>query len=744
MIDIDSSFFKLSENMMLVLDERGVILQINPAAERTLGRPIVEIVGKSILDFTSQAFSKQIQLTLDQKIVGAAATVPIEFPVPGRPTTITKSMFEFLPDSRRFAVIAIPFLDMPEEEHFRWRLALESTDAGYWGWDMTAKVIYFSDRLQPMLGYEPGEWPLDFQVFLTMVHPDDVESHRRQVDPFLANTSSHYRFECRMLKKSGAYMWVMTMGSRANDRHGRSIANGWHFDIDERKRGDERLRKSEERSQLLLQSIPDLLFVFDAEGKYLEVHTSNPAILIVPKEQIIGTYVRDYFDKSFTDKWLGYLQKVICEKKPMLAEYDTNVQAGHLYFEARLFPRPDDTVVAIIRDITARVTAQSAAAQSEERFLSFIQNCPATIFSFIVKPDQDAIYTYIAGRSLEMFEGRPETYVGTPVFTHLPPYICEEDRPNAIAMIEESGRTMEPFNWLGRFAMPSGRIRWMNTIGAPAKNADGSIQFNGISFDVTHERELAQQVQEQQVMMSSSSRLTALGEMAGGIAHEINNPLTVAHAHASRLRDMAEAGKILDPDVVIRSAQKIESVCMRISRIIAGLRSIARDGDNDRFVLAPLRPVVDDALALSTEKFRHRHIELQVDQVAESLLIECRSVQISQVLVNLLLNAQHAVEVLPGQRWIKLTVIDRAAAVEIRVSDSGAGVAPEIRGRIFDPFFTTKEVGQGTGLGLSVSASIADAHGGALFLDENELHTTFVLILQKRHAPAQVASSAHS
>jgi PAS domain S-box-containing protein len=726
--------------MMFVLDEDGVILQINPAVERVLARPASEISGKSILEFTSLTFSKQIQRTLDQKPVGEAASVAMEFPIAGRPTTITKSVFEFLPDSRRFAVIAIPFLDMPEDEHFRWRLALESTEAGYWGWEITADVMYFSERLETMLGYEPGEWPLDFHTFRTMVHPDDVESNKRQIDPFLANTSSHYRLECRLRKKNGDYLWVMSMGSRSVDSHGRLIANGWHFDIDERKRGEERLRKSEERSQMLLQAIPDLFFVFNSEGKYLEVQSSNPANLIAPQEELIGTYIRDHFDKSFTDKWLGYIQKVIGEKKPLQIGYDLDTKAGHLFFEARLFPRPDNTVIAIMQDISARVKAQADAAQSEERFLSFIQNCPATIFSFIVNPDQEPIYTYIAGRASEMFEGLPEDYVGTPVFTDLPPYIFEEDRPSAIAMMNDSVTSMEPFNWLGRFVLSSGRVRWMNTIGAPVKHADGSIQFNGISFDVTHERELAKQVQEQQVLMSSSSRLTALGEMAGGIAHEINNPLTVAHAHASQLRDMAEAGKVIDPDVVIRSALKIESVCMRISRIIAGLRSIARDGDNDRFILVPLRPVLEDALTLSTEKFRHRQIELEVDSVPESLRLECRPVQISQILVNLLLNAQHAVEALPAQRWIKMTIVDRASTIEIRVSDSGPGISPKIRDRIFDPFFTTKDVGKGTGLGLSVSAAIAEAHGGALFLDENEAHTTFVLVLQKRHeAPVGAA-----
>lgn len=738
MIDTQSPFFKLSDNMMMVLSAGGVVLDCNPAAERKLMRKAAEIVGQSIFSLTEPNSSGRLRLVVEQKHDGEALTLPVEFPLSELPTLITKSVIEYKADADKFVLISIPFMAMTEEENFRWRLALESTDAGFWGWDMSAGVIYFSDRLETMLGYEAGEWPLDFHFFLTMVHPDDVENNRRLVDAFLTNATPHYRLECRMRKKNGDYKWVMAMGSRIIDPHGRSLSNGWHFDIDERKRAEESLRKSEERSQLILQSIPDLFFVFDGEGKYLEVQTSNPTNLVQPAETMIGKYVQDYFPQPFADLWVGYLQKVIREKKPLQAEYDIDVQAGHLFFEARLFPRPDDTVFAIIRDITARIVAQTAAAQAEERFLSFIQNSPATIFSFALGADGDATYTYVAGRANEMFEGPPEKYVGSAVLGDSPPYIIEEDRANAGAVIKHSAETMTPFNWLGRFLMPSGRIRWINTIGAPAKYADGSVHFNGISFDVTHERELAQQVQEQQVMMSSSSRLTALGEMAGGIAHEINNPLTVAHAHAARLRNMAEDGKVLDAETVIRSAEKIESVCMRISRIIAGLRSIARDGDNDRFVLVPLRPIIDDALSLSTEKFRHRHIDLSVGRIPEALSIECRSVQISQVLVNLLLNAQHAVESLPGHRWIKLSVIERATTVEMRVADSGLGVPSEIRDRIFDPFFTTKDVGKGTGLGLSVSASIAESHGGTLFLDENELHTTFVLILQRRHAPAAI------
>jgi len=735
MIDIESPFFRLSSDIMFLLDSEGKIVAANATAEAKLQTKAHELIGRSILDFSTEVAHNRVRTRLEQRHLGEPLVFILDFRVGTNKVELSRATLLYDAASRLFALIATPFQTMSEDENIRWRLILESSAAGLWVWEMSTDVMYFSDRLETMLGYHPGDLPLHFETLRKITHPDDVPNNAFHIHRFLRRETNDFKFECRVRKKSGEYAWIQAMGSRTRDTAGREVAVGWHFDIDELKRTEERLMRSEERSQLLLQSIPDLLFVFDRDGNYLEIQTTRPEALVQPIDVMLRGNVRDFMPTGFATYWLERIRAVSDKGTPEVLEYDIVLKGEQRYYEARLFPRSDNTIVAIVRDISARKRAEFAAKTFEDRFSAFVRNCPATIFSFVLNKDNSAIYTYIAGRLLEMFERQPEDLLGTPVFTDIPPFILEEDRPSAVEALRVSSETMEPFNWIGRFVMPSGRVAWINTIGAPSRLPNGSLNFNGISFDVTHERELAQQVQEQQVMMSSSSRLTALGEMAGGIAHEINNPLTVAHAHASRLRDIAESGKPLEAGTIIKSAEKIESVCMRISRIIAGLRSIARDGDNDRFVLVPLRPIIDDALSLSTEKFRHRLIDLSVDRVPESLSIECRSVQISQVLVNLLLNAQHAVEVMPGQRWIKVSVIERPSTVEIRVSDSGIGIPPEIRDRVFDPFFTTKEVGKGTGLGLSVSASIAEAHGGALYLDENEPFTTFVLILQKRHVP---------
>ncbi len=734
MTDTHSPFFAMSSDIMMVLDDRGLILAANRSAQQHLKQREDELVGFPIYDFVAEIARERIQTKLSFKQIGEPSTLILDFYNSRGQVLITKTSVCYDPISNRFSLACQPYVSVSEDENLRWRLALESSDAGFWAWEISSDIIYFSERLETMLGYKPGELPLSFATLRSLVHPDDVPENIRHVTPFLNRETADFKIECRARKKDGSYMWIQATAARTVDPRGNELATGWHIDIDDLKRTEERLLRSEERSQFLLRAIPDLLFVFDRSGRFVEVHTSRPESLIAPREELIGQQLTEVMPPAIAKIWSEKIAEAARTGLPQSGEYTLETPRGLEYFEARLLPR-GETVVAIVRDITPRKVAEAAAATAEERFRSFLQNCPATVFTFVTTNDGLSRYTYVAGRVLEMYETTADELIGTPVFTDIAPTIIEEDRPGAAAILESVSESLLPFNWLGRFRLPSGRVIWVNTIGTPTRRADGSLQFNGISFDVTHEQELAQQVQEQQVLMSSSSRLTALGEMAGGIAHEINNPLTVAHAYASRLRDMAEAGKKLDPETVIKSAQKIESVCMRISRIIAGLRSIARDGDNDRFVLAPLKPIVEDALSLSTEKFRHRQIELTVDKIPDGLSIECRSVQISQVIVNLLLNAQHAVEVMTGLRWIRLGFIERASTVELRISDSGSGIAPEVRDRIFDPFFTTKEVGKGTGLGLSISASIAEAHGGALYLDENEPHTTFVLILQKRHHP---------
>ena len=156
----------------------------------------------------------------------------------------------------------------------------------------------------------------------------------------------------------------------------------------------------------------------------------------------------------------------------------------------------------------------------------------------------------------------------------------------------------------------------------------------------------------QQAKITSASRLSTLGEMAGGIAHEINNPLTIIQGAAALLRNSLNKGTV-DMEMMRKYLERIEQTSMRMSKIIQGLRVFARDGEKEPFRQECLKTIVDDSIGLCSEKFRNNNIELIVDDIDPGLMIECRGTQISQVILNLLQNAFDAVASLE-HKWVRV------------------------------------------------------------------------------------------
>jgi two-component system, cell cycle sensor histidine kinase and response regulator CckA len=249
--------------------------------------------------------------------------------------------------------------------------------------------------------------------------------------------------------------------------------------------------------------------------------------------------------------------------------------------------------------------------------------------------------------------------------------------------------------------------------------------------DVSVRKALEAELEASRMKVVSSARLSALGMMAGGIAHEINNPLGIIHAYASDLREKAQEGSVSATDVERTSARIVETA-ERIGSIVKSLRYIAREGDADPVRAAPLRELIERVLELSRERFRMHSVRLTCSPIEADLQVPCREVQIAQVLMNLLQNAFDAVAETSTEKWIEIEVRSRVDSIVVSVIDSGPGVPAEIRDRIMEPFFTTKPVGKGMGLGLSLARSIARQHGGDLTLDQHEGHTCFTLALPLR------------
>ena len=262
---------------------------------------------------------------------------------------------------------------------------------------------------------------------------------------------------------------------------------------------------------------------------------------------------------------------------------------------------------------------------------------------------------------------------------------------------------------------------------SPLTTEEGLLVLTAIR-DVSQRVAMQAELDASRMQVVSSARLSALGMMAGSVAHEINNPLGIIHAYASNLLERAGDGNLSAPDIE-KVCSRIVETTERIASIVRGLRHIAREGSEDPLAPASAREIVGRALDLCRERFRIHAIRLITPEIDVSLRVRCREVQIVQILLNLLQNAFDAISDIDGDRWISVQVGLEGQKVTLSVIDSGPGISSDVRGRMMDPFFTTKPVGKGTGLGLSISRSIAQDHGGELRYEEHDGHTCFSLIL---------------
>jgi signal transduction histidine kinase len=258
-------------------------------------------------------------------------------------------------------------------------------------------------------------------------------------------------------------------------------------------------------------------------------------------------------------------------------------------------------------------------------------------------------------------------------------------------------------------------------------------------------RESQQIITEQQNVLIAAARLSELGEMAGGMAHEINNPLTAIQG-LSYLMSKTLGNEHLDREELKRMTSSMIQLTDRIARIIQGLRDFSRDASRDPFEEIDVHQLIESTLNFCAERFKAHSISLIIDPFSSELCFEGRETELSQVLLNLLNNAFDALVTHPKEgpkerqeKWIRITARDLGSRVEIRVTDSGSGIPAEIQRKLFQPFFTTKEVGKGTGQGLSISFGILRAHQGELVLDDKAAHTSFVIRVPKKQITTQEA-----
>lgn len=252
---------------------------------------------------------------------------------------------------------------------------------------------------------------------------------------------------------------------------------------------------------------------------------------------------------------------------------------------------------------------------------------------------------------------------------------------------------------------------------------DGIIVVNiAINELVQARREL----REKEALAQYSSKLASLGQMAAGVAHEVNNPLAIIQGSASIIANLVNEDPI-DKENLRLFSDRIVTTTDRIAQIVRSLRTLSRGGEKDPFSPLSLQKVIDSCVDISNHKLKQKDVELILPEDKKDLTVLGRDVQLGQVILNLLSNSIDAVQDLP-ERWVKIDYGHVDGHVWIEVIDSGRGIPSEYEDKILEPFFTTKTKDEGTGLGLPISSKIIEEHGGKLRYEKNRPHTTFRVI----------------
>lgn len=362
-------------------------------------------------------------------------------------------------------------------------------------------------------------------------------------------------------------------------------------------------------------------------------------------------------------------------------------------------------MAAAFNTMLGKVSERDAALRNEkERFRALIEHAP----DVIVVVTAGGIVRYASPAAQTVLGMTPEMLQGRSLLADAHP---EDQAKLAKALhkvVGHPGEVVERTEFRLRFA--DGPWRWLEATGT---NQIGNSAVNGIVFnarDITDAKEAESEIARQRENLHQREKLAAMGSLLAGVAHELNNPLSIVVGRATMLQE--EAG-----DEVTRTvADKIRAAAERCARIVKTFLAMARQRKLEQTAVA-MDTVLDDCVEMLAYGLRTAGITVEKQFAPDLPSISGNADQLHQVFLNLIVNAQQAMESQPAPRRLRLSVDRRGEQLRIVVADNGPGIAPAIRSRIFDPYFTTKPAGQGTGVGLAVSLGIVESHGGSLTVD---------------------------
>ncbi|WP_082553966.1 PAS domain-containing sensor histidine kinase [Rhizobium sp. Leaf453] len=557
-----------------------------------------------------------------------------------------------------------------------------------------------------------------------IIHPEDYDAAAEAWRRCL-KTGEHYSVEHRMPRANGVYGQVRSSGQPTYDADG-AIA-GWYgtfIDIDAPPRTLEvELRERERQLQQLIDSVPALIWSTMADG--------TPTYVNKPFTEVTGATLEDITapDRSAS---LGVVHpedraaareaflRSVASGTPYIQRYRQHRADGNYHWtETRAHPSRDEAGLivewyGVSSDIDDLIATQDALRESEQQLQQLVETLPALIYCAL--PDGKPIYRskrlreYL-GLNLEETDGLGKTRLeGT-----LDAVIHPDDLVEVKRRYAHSLATGEPYLLRHRLRRFDGVYRWVETRASAMRNGDGEIvQWNGICLDIEDQVIAREELSRAQENLTRSSQAASLAELSASIAHEVNQPLSAVMNYSSACQRWLTAGP---PNIerALKALDRLVQSANSAADVVSRIRALFKQS-TDKRDSAELGTVVRQARDLLAEEAGRRRITMNIEGESGLRLVPFDRVQIQQVLVNLMRNGMDAMASVSSERVLDIRAFRAGDMVRIEVKDRGRGI--QFPDKIFEPFFTTKD--DGMGMGLAISRSIIESHGGQLWAEKNE------------------------
>ena len=632
------------------------------------------------------------------------------------------------------------------ESEERYALAMAGSNEGHWVWDVAIDQFYASPMINRIYGLPATAQLTTLSAYFAQlpIHPDDRERLQNFRAESLANDSSHFELEYRILRPDGEVRWLFARGQCFRDAAGKPERfAGSVLDVTKKKRMQEALRESEERFTLAVAGSKDGIVDWDISSKRMFASERALEIAGIAPGQEIRT----------CDEWMA-LAKVHpddaereCDDFRQQLEGQSGIHEGEYRFlqpdGGYRWVRVRGTTVrdasgkalrwaGSLSDIDALKQTEQALRRSEERYSLAVAGSNQGLWDWDLESDT----LFLSARAQEFMGLAPsEPLRPRREWIALSPF-HPDDRPLVRKVISAHlrGETAH-YSVEYRLRHASGSWRWHRQRGVALRDAEGRpYRVAGSMEDITDRKDTEAQRDALQGQLLQAKKLEAIGTLAGGIAHDFNNILSAILGY----------GEMAHKDAPESSAQRrhIEaamSAGMRAKSLVERILAFSRSGMGER---APVhvQSVVGEALDAIAASLP-AGIELVRRLDADDAAVLGDPTQVHQVVMNLCANA---VQAMKGNGTLTVTleladegcprcatsVLATAKLLRLAVRDTGVGIAPDLLERIFDPFFTTKEVGVGTGLGLSlVHGIVTDLGGGIDVQSKIGVGSTFTVYL---------------